>query len=82
MNLVVLGLGVFLIAVAVYTASDPLSRARLWVSFEDMERELTPDRFVAYDGAADAELRLAFDHAGYGAEGENGNGDSVPTPIE
>ncbi|QSG08398.1 hypothetical protein [Halapricum desulfuricans] len=38
MNLAALVLGIFLIAVAVYTASDPLSRARPWVSFDDIER--------------------------------------------
>jgi len=38
MNLVALVLGIFFIAVAVYTASDPFSRARVWVSFEDVER--------------------------------------------
>ena len=42
MNLVALVLGVFLLGVAVYTASDPFSRARPWVSLEDTER--APER--------------------------------------
>ena len=50
-----------------------------WVSDPDgpvlePDRKLTPERFAGYDRAGDAGLRLAFDHAGYGA--------SPPTPVE
>lgn len=39
------------------------------------DAELTPERFEGYDRAADAGLRLAFDHAGH-TDGE------APTPVE
>jgi hypothetical protein len=41
MKLVVVGLGVFLIAFAVYTVSDPMSRARPWVSVRELKRGST-----------------------------------------
>jgi len=44
MKLAVLGLGVFLIAFAVYTVSDPMSRARTWVSVRELERDATSAR--------------------------------------
>jgi hypothetical protein len=39
MNVVALGLGVFLLALAVYTVSDPFSRARTWPAAEEFERD-------------------------------------------
>ncbi|SNZ04688.1 hypothetical protein SAMN06269185_0645 [Natronoarchaeum philippinense] len=41
MKLAVLGLGVFLIAFAVYTISDAMNRVRPWVSVRELERDST-----------------------------------------
>jgi len=40
-NLVALGLGVFLCTFAIYTVRDPVDRARPWISFSEQERDPT-----------------------------------------
>ncbi|QPV61781.1 hypothetical protein I7X12_13605 [Halosimplex litoreum] len=41
MNLVAVGLGVFLVAFAVYIVGDPVNRVRLWTATREYERDPT-----------------------------------------